>query len=194
MKVLVTGAAGFIGNELAMHLCARGDDVIGVDNLNDYYDVSLKQARLKRLENEPNFCFIKLDIVNREAISELFAEGKFDSVVNLAAQAGVRYSLENPSAYVDANLVGFANILEGCRQSKVKHLVFASSSSVYGANTKLPFSEQDNVDHPVSLYAATKKAAELMAHSYAHLYGLPCTGLRFFYCLWSVGQAGHGIL
>ena len=180
MKVLVTGAAGFIGNELALRLTARGDEVTGIDNLNDYYDVSLKKARLNRLKNEPNFNFIKLDIANRKEIARLFAENSFDAVVNLAAQAGVRYSLENPSAYVDANLTGFANILEGCRQSKVKHLVFASSSSVYGANTKLPFSEQDNVDHPVSLYAATKKAAELMAHSYAHLYGLPCTGLRFF--------------
>ena len=180
MKVLVTGAAGFIGNELALRLSARGDEVTGIDNLNDYYDVSLKKARLNRLKNEPNFNFIKLDIADRQDISGLFAENNFDAVVNLAAQAGVRYSLENPNAYVDANLVGFANILEGCRQSKVKHLVFASSSSVYGANTKLPFSEQDNVDHPVSLYAATKKAAELMAHSYAHLYGLPCTGLRFF--------------
>ena len=180
MKVLVTGAAGFIGNELALRLTARGDEVTGIDNLNDYYDVSLKKARLSRLKNEPNFNFIKLDIANRKEIARLFREHNFDAVVNLAAQAGVRYSLENPNAYVDANLVGFANILEGCRQSKVKHLVFASSSSVYGANTKLPFSEQDNVDHPVSLYAATKKAAELMAHSYAHLYGLPCTGLRFF--------------
>ena len=180
MKVLVTGAAGFIGNELALRLTARGDEVTGIDNLNDYYDVSLKKARLNRLKNEPNFKFIKLDIANRKEIARLFTENSFDAVVNLAAQAGVRYSLENPSAYVDANLTGFANILEGCRQCKVKHLVFASSSSVYGANTKLPFSEQDNVDHPVSLYAATKKAAELMAHSYAHLYGLPCTGLRFF--------------
>ena len=180
MKVLVTGAAGFIGNELALRLTAGGEEVCGIDNLNDYYDVSLKKARLNRLKNEPNFNFIKQDIANRKEISGLFAENDFDAVVNLAAQAGVRYSLENPSAYVDANLAGFANILEGCRQSKVKHLVFASSSSVYGANTKLPFSEQDNVDHPVSLYAATKKAAELMAHSYAHLYGLPCTGLRFF--------------
>ena len=180
MKVLVTGAAGFIGNELALRLTARGDEVTGIDNLNDYYDVSLKKARLNRLKNEPNFNFIKLDIANRKEIARLFTENSFDAVVNLAAQAGVRYSLENPGAYVDANLTGFANILEGCRQCKVKHLVFASSSSVYGANTKLPFSEQDNVDHPVSLYAATKKAAELMAHSYAHLYGLPCTGLRFF--------------
>jgi len=178
--ILITGAAGFIGNELALRLTARGDEVVGIDNLNDYYDVALKQARLDRLKDEPRFTFLKLDIADRAAISKLFSEQCFDTVVNLAAQAGVRYSLENPGAYVDANLVGFANILEGCRQSKVKHLVFASSSSVYGANTRLPFSEQDNVDHPVSLYAASKKANELMAHSYAHLYNLPCTGLRLF--------------
>jgi len=180
MKTLITGSAGFIGNALALRLTARGDEVIGIDNLNDYYDVSLKQARLHRLKDSSNFNFIKIDIANRKEISKLFKNHNFDTVVNLAAQAGVRYSIENPSAYVDANLVGFANILEGCRQSKVKHLVFASSSSVYGANTKLPFSEQDNVDNQVSLYAATKKANELMAHSYAHLYSLPCTGLRFF--------------
>jgi UDP-glucuronate 4-epimerase len=180
MNVLITGAAGFIGNELALRLTARGDEVVGIDNLNDYYDVALKQARLDRLKDEPRFTFLKLDIADRAAMSKLFTEQRFDTVVNLAAQAGVRYSLENPAAYVDANLTGFANILEGCRQSKVKHLVFASSSSVYGANTKLPFTEQDNVDHPVSLYAASKKANELMAHSYAHLYNLPCTGLRFF--------------
>ena len=180
MKVLVTGAAGFIGNELALRLTARGDELVGIDNLNDYYDVALKQARLDRLQDEPRFSFLKLDIADRAAMSKLFTEQRFDAVVNLAAQAGVRYSLENPGAYVDANLTGFANILEGCRQSQVKHLVFASSSSVYGANTKLPFSEEDNVDHPISLYAASKKANELMAHSYAHLYDLPCTGLRFF--------------
>ena len=180
MKILITGAAGFIGNELAIRLTARGDKVIGIDNLNDYYDVALKLARLNRLKAESKFRFEKLDIADRTAMEKLFAEHSFDAVVNLAAQAGVRYSLKNPSAYIDSNLVGFANILEGCRQSKVKHLVFASSSSVYGANTKLPFSEQDNVDHQVSLYAATKKANELMAHSYAHLYGIPCTGLRFF--------------
>ncbi len=178
--ILITGAAGFIGNELALRLTARGDEVLGIDNLNDYYDVRLKLARLDRLKEEPRFTFRKLDIADRAAISKLFAQQTFDAVVNLAAQAGVRYSLENPDAYVDANLTGFANILEGCRQSRVKHLVFASSSSVYGANTKLPFSEQDNVDHPVSLYAASKKANELMAHSYSHLYNLPCTGLRFF--------------
>ena len=180
MKVLITGAAGFIGNELALRLTARGDEVVGIDNLNDYYEVSLKQARLDRLKDESRFTFLKLDIADKAAMSKLFTEQRFDAVVNLAAQAGVRYSLKNPGAYVDANLTGFANILEGCRQSKVKHLVFASSSSVYGANTRLPFSEQDNVDHPVSLYAASKKANELMAHSYAHLYNLPCTGLRFF--------------
>lgn len=180
MKILITGAAGFIGNELALKLVARGDEVVGIDNLNDYYEVSLKKARLQRFSDNSNFVFRKLDIAHRAEMSQLFSEYAFDIVVNLAAQAGVRYSLENPNAYVDANLVGFCNILEGCRHSGVKHLVFASSSSVYGANTKLPFSEQDNVDHPVSLYAATKKACELMAHSYAHLYGLPCTGLRFF--------------
>ena len=154
--------------------------MVGIDNLNDYYAVSLKQARLQRLLDQPRFSFIKLDMSDREGMQNLFTDHNFDVVVNLAAQAGVRYSLENPAAYVDTNLAGFGNLLEGCRQGRVKHLVFASSSSVYGANTKLPFSEQDNVDHPVSLYAATKKANELMAHSYAHLYGLPCTGLRFF--------------
>lgn len=180
MKILVTGAAGFIGNELVIKLTARGDEVIGIDNLNDYYDVSLKQARLKRLEANALFTFIKMDIADREGVAQLFLTNQFDVVVNLAAQAGVRHSLVNPHAYVDANVVGFVNILEGCRHSGVKHLVFASSSSVYGANTKTPFSEQDNVDHPVSLYAATKKSNELMAYSYAHLYGLACTGLRFF--------------
>ena len=179
-KILITGAAGFIGNELAIKLVEQGNQVVGIDNLNDYYEVSLKKSRLARLKDMPDFQFIELDIADREGIAGVFQQHRFDVVVNLAAQAGVRYSLENPNAYIDANLVGFANILEGCRHSKVKHLLFASSSSVYGANTKLPFSEQDNVDHPVSLYAATKKASELMAHSYAHLYGLPCTGLRFF--------------
>jgi UDP-glucuronate 4-epimerase len=180
MKVLVTGAAGFIGAALAKRLLERGDDVIGVDNLNDYYDVALKQARLERLQTSDRFRFIKLDIAEREQLSRLFTEYSFDVVVNMAAQAGVRNSIENPSTYIDANLVGFGNILEGCRYGGVKHLVFASSSSVYGANTKLPFAENDNVDHPISLYAASKKANELMAHCYAHLYGLPCTGLRFF--------------
>lgn len=180
MKILITGAAGFIGNELAIKLLARGDEVVGVDNLNNYYDVSLKSSRLRRVEDDPNFRFMQMDIADRDVMRRLFVENSFDVVVNLAAQAGVRYSLENPAAYVDSNLVGFANVLEGCRQSGVDHLVFASSSSVYGANTRLPFSESHNVDHPVSLYAATKKANELMAHSYAHLYDLPCTGLRFF--------------
>lgn len=180
MKILITGAAGFIGNELALKLVGRGDEVIGIDNLNNYYDVALKTARLLRLENESGFKFFKLDVSDGKGVSRLFTDHYFDAVINLAAQAGVRYSLKNPCAYIDSNLVGFSNILEGCHQANVKHLVFASSSSVYGANTKLPWSEQDNVDHPVSLYAATKKAGELMAHSYAHLYNLPCTGLRFF--------------
>jgi len=180
MKVLVTGAAGFIGSTLSHALLDRGDEVTGIDNLSDYYDVRLKQARLDRLRARAGFVFHKLDIVERKPMGELFAAGRFDAVMHLAAQAGVRYSIENPSAYVDANVVGFLHVLEGCRHSRVGHLVFASSSSVYGANTRLPFSEHDNVDHPVSLYAATKKANELMAHSYASLYGLPCTGLRFF--------------
>jgi UDP-glucuronate 4-epimerase len=180
MKVLVTGAAGFIGSALTHRLLDRGDQVVGIDNLNDYYDVRLKHARLDRLRARSGFAFEKLDIVERKAMAELFSASKFDVVVHLAAQAGVRYSIENPSAYIDANVVGFLHVLEGCRHSRVAHLVFASSSSVYGANTRLPFSEHDNVDHPVSLYAATKKANELMAHSYASLYGMPCTGLRFF--------------
>ncbi len=180
MKVMITGVAGFIGSNLALRLLARGDRVYGIDNLNDYYDVTLKEARLRRLTPDPKFTFEKLDIADRTGMEGLFKREKFDAVMNLAAQAGVRYSIENPQAYVDANLVGFCNILEGCRHSGVKHLVFASSSSVYGANTHMPFSEHDNVDHPVSLYAASKKANELMAHSYAHLYKLPCTGLRFF--------------
>jgi len=177
---MITGAAGFIGSTLAKRLLERGDTVIGVDNLNDYYDVSLKEARLARLTSSSHFSFIKADIADRDVMSALFAGNAFDSVVNLAAQAGVRYSIENPAAYIDANLVGFGNILEGCRQGGIRHLVYASSSSVYGSNTKLPFSEKDNVDHPISLYAASKKANELMAHAYAHLYGLPTTGLRFF--------------
>jgi UDP-glucuronate 4-epimerase len=180
MKVLVTGAAGFIGSALAHRLLDRDDRVVGIDNLNDYYDVRLKHARLDLLQARSGFEFHKLDIVERKGMAALFAAEKFDAVVHLAAQAGVRYSIENPSAYIDANLVGFLHVLEGCRHARVGHLVFASSSSVYGANTRLPFSEHDNVDHPVSLYAATKKANELMAHSYASLYGLPCTGLRFF--------------
>ena len=177
---MITGAAGFIGSTLAKRLLARGDKVTGVDNLNDYYDVSLKEARLARLTSSSHFSFIKADIADRDVMSALFAGNAFDSVVNLAAQAGVRYSIENPAAYIDANLVGFGNILEGCRHNGIGHLVYASSSSVYGSNTKLPFSEKDNVDHPISLYAASKKANELMAHAYAHLYGLPATGLRFF--------------
>ena len=180
MRVLVTGAAGFIGAALALELLARGDEVVGLDNLNDYYDVGLKRARLSRLTSSPKFSFLPLDVASRNEMGEVFDSGRFDAVVHLAAQAGVRYSIENPHAYGDANLVGFLNILEGCRQAKAGHLVFASSSSVYGASVDLPFSENHNVDHPVSLYAATKKANELMAHSYAHLYGLPCTGLRFF--------------
>jgi UDP-glucuronate 4-epimerase len=180
MKILVTGAAGFIGMTASLKLLARGDEVVGLDNLNDYYDVNLKHNRLKRLTPHGNFRFVQLDVADRAGIADLFAREKFDRVIHLAAQAGVRYSLQNPLAYVDSNLVGFINILEGCRHSKVQHLVYASSSSVYGGNTKMPFSEHDSVDHPVSLYAATKKANELMAHTYSHLYGLPTTGLRFF--------------
>ena len=179
MKILVTGVAGFIGSHLALRLLARGDAVVGLDNMNNYYDVTLKEARLHRCSH-PAFQFERLDIVDRERMKALFEAHSFDAVMHLAAQAGVRYSIENPAAYIDSNLVGFGNILEGARHGKVKHLVYASSSSVYGANTKLPFSEHDNVDHPVSLYAATKKANELMAHTYASLYGLPSTGLRFF--------------
>ena len=179
-KILVTGSAGFIGFHVAKRLLEIGDKVVGLDNLNDYYDVSLKRARLAQLTPVPAFGFVKMDLADREGVRQLFEAENFDFVVHLAAQAGVRYSLTNPEAYVGANLVGFANVLEGCRSSKVRHLVFASSSSVYGANTRMPFSVHDNVDHPVSLYAATKKANELMAHVYAHLYGLPCTGLRFF--------------
>ncbi len=180
MHIMITGVAGFIGSTLAIRLLERGDRVYGVDNMNDYYSVALKESRLARFSDNPNFRFEKLDISDREAVARLFRENRFDAVMNLAAQAGVRYSLENPHAYVDANLVGFVNLLEGCRHSKVGHFVFASSSSVYGANTRQPFSEHDNVDHPVSLYAASKKANELMAHSYAHLFSLSCTGLRFF--------------
>lgn len=180
MKILVTGAAGFIGFYLSKKLLFLGHEVIGLDNINDYYDVSLKIARLSQIKEEKGFTFHKLDLTDRDNIEQLFTENKFDMVVNLAAQAGVRYSLMNPHAYVDSNLVGFMNILECCRHNDIKHLVFASSSSVYGSNTKIPFSTDDNVDHPVSLYAATKKANELMAHTYSHLYSLPCTGLRFF--------------
>ena len=180
MKILVTGAAGFIGMTTSLRLLARGDEVVGLDNLNDYYEVSLKEDRLARLAPHANFRFVKLDVADRAGMEALFAAEKFDRVIHLAAQAGVRYSLQNPHAYVDSNVVGFTNILEGCRHNRVQHLVYASSSSVYGGNTRMPFSEHDSVDHPISLYAATKKANELMAHTYSHLYGLPTTGLRFF--------------
>ena len=180
MRVLVTGAAGFIGFHVTQRLLSRGNKVVGLDNLNDYYQVSLKQARLAHLTGQPGFSFVRGGLEDRQLLEGLFASHGFDLVINLAAQAGVRYSLTNPHAYVDSNLTGFLNILEGCRQHGIKHLVFASSSSVYGANTALPFSVHQNVDHPLSLYAATKKANELMAHTYAGLYGLPCTGLRFF--------------
>ncbi|MFW6342614.1 MAG: NAD-dependent epimerase, partial [Halothiobacillaceae bacterium] len=179
-KTLVTGAAGFIGSHVCARLLDAGDEVLGVDNLNDYYDVRLKEARLARFADRPGFTFLRLDVADRAGISALFEKSGIERVVHLAAQAGVRYSLENPHAYVDSNLVGFVNLLEGCRHAGVRHLVYASSSSVYGANETLPFSVHDNVDHPLSLYAATKKANELMAHTYAHLYGLPSTGLRFF--------------
>jgi UDP-glucuronate 4-epimerase len=180
MKVLITGSAGFIGSALALQLLQRGDEVIGIDNLNDYYDVSLKQARLQRTLDFDGYTDVRLDMEDREGVAEVFRKHQPQRVVNLAAQAGVRYSLINPHAYVDTNLVGFTNILEGCRHNGVEHLVYASSSSVYGANTSMPFSVHDNVDHPVSLYAASKKANELMAHTYSHLYQLPTTGLRFF--------------
>ncbi|MBE9144598.1 NAD-dependent epimerase [Planktothrix mougeotii] len=179
-NLLVTGAAGFIGFHLCQRLLDRGDTVIGIDNINDYYDISLKHARLDLLKNREGFTFKKLDLADREGMNQLFAEGNFQRVAHLAAQAGVRYSLKNPYAYLDSNLVGFLNILEGCRHSQIQHLVYASSSSVYGENKKIPFSVEDNVDYPVSLYAATKKANELIAHSYSHLYNIPSTGLRFF--------------
>ena len=179
-KYLVTGAAGFIGFHVSRVLLARGDTIVGLDNLNDYYDVRLKQDRLSQLVGQPGFRFVKLELAERDAIAQLFAAERFDKVVHLAAQAGVRYSLTNPHAYIDGNIVGFLNILEGCRHSQVKHLTYASSSSVYGANTRMPFSVHDEVNHPVSLYAATKKANELMAHTYSHLFALPTTGLRFF--------------
>jgi UDP-glucuronate 4-epimerase len=180
LKILLTGAAGFIGMHTAQSLLRRGDTVVGIDNLNDYYDVRLKHARLACLAGQGDFRFIEMDIADRAAMAALFASEGFERVIHLAAQAGVRYSLLNPNAYVDSNLVGFVNVLEGCRQHAIQHLVYASSSSVYGGNTRMPFAERDNVDHPVSLYAATKKANELMAHTYSHLYRLPTTGLRFF--------------
>ncbi len=180
MKILVTGCAGFIGMHVCQRLLARGDAVIGVDDLNDYYDVGLKEARLARLAADADFRFVRLDIADRPGMARLFDAERPQRVINLAAQAGVRHSLENPHAYVDTNVVGFVNLLEGCRHSGVEHLVYASSSSVYGGNTRMPFSEHDNVDHPVSLYAATKKSNELMAHTYSHLFGLATTGLRFF--------------
>jgi len=179
-KVLITGAAGFIGFHLSMRLLKNGCHVTGIDNLNSYYDVKLKEARLEKLTSFENFSFYKMDISDKKSLEAIFNNTKYDVVVNLAAQAGVRYSIKNPHAYVDSNIVGFVNLLEACRHNDVKHLVFASSSSVYGANTKMPFSVHNNVDHPVSLYAATKKANELMAHAYSHLYGMACTGLRFF--------------
>lgn len=180
MTILVTGAAGFIGAAFSSRLLERGEDVVGIDNLNGYYDVGLKRARLARLEPNSGFRFEKLDISDRDAVADLFERHRFDRVIHLAAQAGVRYSIERPDVYIDSNLVGFGNILEGCRHAGVQHLAYASSSSVYGANTRLPFAERDNVDHPISLYAASKKANELMAHTYSHLYELPTTGLRFF--------------
>ncbi len=180
MRVLVTGAAGFIGMHTSLRLLERGDEVVGYDNLNAYYDPALKQARLERLLQRPGFTFVRGDLADRPAVGDLFATHRPQRVINLAAQAGVRYSIEDPHAYVDSNLVGFVNLLEGCRETGVEHLVYASSSSVYGANAKLPFAVRDSVDHPVSLYAASKKANELMAHTYSHLFGLPTTGLRFF--------------
>jgi UDP-glucuronate 4-epimerase len=179
-KVLVTGSAGFIGSALTIKLLERGDMVVGIDNHNDYYDPDLKKNRLARHINHKNYRHIKMDIVDSDAVKKLFANFRFNCVVNLAAQAGVRYSIQNPASYIDSNLVGFGNILEGCRKNQVEHLVYASSSSVYGGNTKIPYSTNDSVNHPLSLYAATKKANELMAHSYSHLYNLPATGLRFF--------------
>lgn len=180
MKYLVTGAAGFIGMTTTLRLLARGDEVVGLDNLNDYYDVQLKRDRLSRLTGSTNFKFVQLDVADRVGMDRLFRDEKFERVIHLAAQAGVRYSLQNPHAYIDSNVVGFMNVLEGCRHTQVGHLVYASSSSVYGGNTRMPFSVRDSVDHPVSMYAATKKANELMAHTYSHLFGLPTTGLRFF--------------
>ena len=190
MKVLVTGSAGFIGNNLSLRLLDRGDEVIGIDNLNDYYDVSLKEARLARIISHKNFTEARIDLEDRNAINELFSTHKPERVVNLAAQAGVRYSLENPFAYIDTNIVGFINILEACRHNDVEHLVYASSSSVYGANTNMPFSVHNNVDHPMSLYAATKKANELMAHTYANLYQIPVILHR----IRALGATGYGFI
>lgn len=180
MKILVTGAAGFIGFHTALALLRRGEQIVGIDNLNDYYDVSLKEARVAELQKHSGFRFVKMDLADRKAVPDLFAAEKFVRVIHLGAQAGVRYSIQNPLAYIDSNVVGFGNVLEGCRHNGVGHLVYASTSSVYGANTRMPFSVHQNVDHPLSFYAATKKANELMAHTYAHLYQLPVTGLRFF--------------
>jgi UDP-glucuronate 4-epimerase len=179
-NILVTGAAGFIGSHLCARLLERGDGIVGLDNLNDYYDVSLKEARLERLRNKPAFQFARADLTDRPSLAKVFAGSRFDAIVNLAAQAGVRYSIENPHAYVDANITGFLNVLEGARAQSVGHLIYASTSSVYGINTGMPFGEDQNTDHPISMYSATKKANEAMAHAYAHLFGIPCTGLRFF--------------
>jgi UDP-glucuronate 4-epimerase len=179
-NVLVTGAAGFIGSHLCARLLGRADSVVGLDNLNDYYDVSLKEARLEWLRKQPGFQFTRADLTDRPSVTNIFAGGRFDAIVNLAAQAGVRYSIENPHAYVDANITGFLNVLEGARAQSVSHLIYASTSSVYGINTGMPFGEDQNTDHPISMYSATKKANEAMAHAYAHLFGIPCTGLRFF--------------
>ncbi len=187
MKYLVTGCAGFIGSAVVERLTTSGHNVVGIDNINDYYDVSLKEARLERISHD-KFCFIKMDLADRDAIEDLFEKEQFDRVMHLAAQAGVRYSIQNPHAYADSNLVGHLNVLEGCRRNNVKHLVYASSSSVYGLNEKVPFSTEDSVDHPVSLYAATKKSNELMSHSYSHLYDIPTTGLRFFTVYGSWGR------
>lgn len=189
MKILITGTAGFIGNYLALALLERGEEIVGIDNLNDYYDVGLKQARLQRLHDHQHYTHIHGDIADRAIIEKLFAEHQPQRVVNLAAQAGVRYSIENPHAYIDSNIVGFINILEGCRHHQIEHLVYASSSSVYGANTNMPFSVHDNADHPLSLYAASKKANELMAHTYSNLYQLANDRIAFFYCLWPLGAS-----